>query len=215
MAAAVYGDFHYCGGTKVSRVDGPKRADPFGSTSPKTKSTVGSICDSKIVMPEPESQKQIIKRLETAIELTIKNAEQEKDEYENIIVKNFGLKLFEQLAEAYPYVKMDYEYDGNDGKILIIEVQGQGHQHVISRVSGQFCIWQATDQLLKNKFRIGGGLTNAYELDADGFAFPIKRRVDPDNAIQVDLGELVNRFVFEIEIQNRNISKLDLRRSYC
>lgn len=115
--------------------------------------------------------------------------------------------VFDQLAEAFPSIKM--EYDG--GRINIIEVKSQGHQAVINKIAVQFGIFLFLNPTLGPTFTGGGGLTPMYVFK-DGSYLKLNRKADPDEALRVFLrGDAVCRLIFEVEIHNRNLSQLDLR----
>jgi hypothetical protein len=118
-------------------------------------------------------------------------------------------EVFERIAETFPSLKMEYD----NGKIKIIELQGQGHRTVISDMSRQLGIF--CDLYYPHIFRNGGGLTPIYVYGKDGFDTKLQQKADPDEALKhCELGKPFIRLIFEVEIHNRSFNELDRRMKF-
>jgi Uma2 family endonuclease len=126
------------------------------------------------------------------------------------ISPDIRMDQFDRIAESFPSIKMDYD----NGKLGIIEFQGPGHQSVVSNFGSQlYHLFRS--QNLKYYFRGGGGLSPTYDRSEDGSYSKRDHKADPDEALKVKLyGVSHFRLIFEIEIHNRNLSKLDERMKF-
>jgi Uma2 family endonuclease len=117
---------------------------------------------------------------------------------------------FDRIAESFPSIKIDYD----NGKIEIIEFQGKGHQRVIGNFIGQ-CYHLFRSQNLNYYFRNGGGFSPTYDRSEDGSYSKRDHKADLDDALDVKVNGVWHpRLIFEIEIHNRNLSKLDERMKF-
>ena len=159
---------------------------------------------------ESESEKkreQVSKKLIEAIDMVITAAEEGRcfELSDESIANDVSPELFDQLMEAFPSIKMEYD----NGQIKIIDVQGQGHRAVISVVSKQFGNFS---DLLRTLFSGGGGLAPTYVREEDGSYRKTDKKADPDEALKVFRNQkLIFRVIFEVGIYNSNLGKLDER----
>ena len=165
--------------------------------------------ESKYIFVDSEKQRQeISQKLKETINLATTAAREGRcvkvsGEY---IAQDVKSELFDQLAEAFPSVKMEYDH----GRIKIIEVQGCGHQAVIHKIGAQLDRFYDRP-LLRNTFGGGGGLTPTYTYE-NGLYKKTGKKADPDEALKVFRNrKWVIRVIFEVEIHNRNFAELNDR----
>jgi hypothetical protein len=187
------------------RASFPKTSVQLESTSFQHKTADCEIRPSS--SSSTSSVPSLLKCLEAISQLAIGKDIVLTPEQKKILSQRVSPENFDVMAEKFPSLKMEYDY----GKIKIIEVQGRGHQAVISEISFQFKTFQYRNNLMKETFASGGGLTNKY-VNENGIYSKVDKKADPDEALNVFLGnDFVYRLIFEVEIHNRNFVDLDKR----